>query len=92
MFDGPIIAITGSYSKTTTKNILSQILSQKNKTFVTPESFNNRYIAKAINENLKKDDEISIIEMGTYGFGEIREMFMGQTSHISNNRNSTSSP
>ena len=33
-FEGPIVAITGSYSKTTTKNTLAQILSQKNKTFV----------------------------------------------------------
>ena len=83
-FEGPIVAITGSYSKTTTKNTLAQILSQKNKTFVTPESFNNRLgIAKAINENLKKDDEISIIEMGTYGFGEIREMCSWVRPHIS---------
>ena len=68
-FEGPIIAITGSYSKTTTKNILAQILSQKNKTFATPESFNNRLgIAKAINENLKNNDEISIIEMGYIWF------------------------
>ena len=83
-FEGPIIAITGSYSKTTTKNILAQILSQKNKTFATPESFNNRLgIAKAINENLKNNDEISIIEMGTYGFGEIREMCSWVKPHIS---------
>ena len=83
-FEGPIIAITGSYSKTTTKNILAQILSQKNKTFSTPESFNNRLgIAKAINENLKNNDEISIIEMGTYGFGEIREMCSWVRPHIS---------
>ena len=83
-FQGPIVAITGSYSKTTTKNILSQILSQKNKTFVTPESFNNRLgIAKAINENLKRDDEIAIVEMGTYGFGEIREMCSWVRPHIS---------
>ena len=84
IFKGPIIAITGSYSKTTTKNVLSQILSQHNKTFVTPESFNNRLgIAKAINENLKKDDEFAIIEMGTYGFGEIREMCSWVRPHIS---------
>ena len=83
-FEGPIVAITGSYSKTTTKNTLAQILSQKNKTFATPESFNNRLgIAKAINENLKKDDDISIIEMGTYGFGEIREMCSWVRPHIS---------
>mgnify|MGYP001156856014 FL=1 len=83
-FEGPIVAITGSYSKTTTKNVLSQILSEKNNTFVTPESFNNRLgIAKAINENLKNDDEIAIIEMGTYGFGEIREMCSWVRPHIS---------
>ena len=83
-FEGPIVAITGSYSKTTTKNTLAQILSQKNKTFATPESFNNRLgIAKAINENLKKDDDISIIEMGPYGFGEIREMCSWVRPHIS---------
>ena len=83
-FEGPIVAITGSYSKTTTKNVLSQILSEKNNTFVTPESFNNRLgIAKAINENLKKDDEIAIVEMGTYGFGEIREMCSWVRPHIS---------
>tara|TARA_B100001113_G_scaffold317230_1_gene284513 strand:- start:1194 stop:2666 length:1473 start_codon:yes stop_codon:yes gene_type:complete len=83
-FEGPIVAITGSYSKTTTKNTLAQILSKKNKTFVTPESFNNRLgIAKSINENLHKDDEISIIEMGTYGFGEIREMCSWVKPHIS---------
>ena len=49
----PVVGITGSYSKTTTKNVLKQILEQKNSTFVTPESYNNRLgIAKAINENI----------------------------------------
>ena len=66
-FEGPIIAITGSYSKTTTKNILAQILSQKNKTFATPESFNNRLgIAKAINENLKNITKISFYHFKNY--------------------------
>ena len=50
----PVVGITGSYSKTTTKNVLNQILQVKNKTFVTPESYNNRLgIAKAINENFQ---------------------------------------
>ena len=48
-FSGPIVSITGSYSKTTTKNTLKQILSTTNDVFVTPESYNNRLgIAKSI--------------------------------------------
>ena len=46
----PIVAITGSYSKTTTKNVLHQILSTQNSVFSTKESFNNRLgLAPAIN-------------------------------------------
>ena len=83
-FNGPIIAITGSYSKTTTKNTISQIISTKNNVFVTPESFNNRLgISKAINEELDSSHEIAIFEMGTYGFGEIREMCAWVKPHIS---------
>ena len=83
-FTGPIISITGSYSKTTTKNTLKQILSTSNDIFVTPESYNNRLgIAKSINENFSSNNEIAIIEMGTYGFGEIREMCSWVKPHIS---------
>ena len=80
----PVIGITGSYSKTTTKNTLTQILNQSNKVFVTPESYNNRLgIAKAINEGFEEDHEIAIIEMGTYSNGEIREICSWVTPHIS---------
>ncbi len=80
----PVIGITGSYSKTTTKNVLNQILEQKNKTFVTPESYNNRLgIAKAINEKFDNTDEIALIEMGTYSNGEIREICSWVRPHIS---------
>ncbi len=80
----PIIGITGSYSKTTTKNTLHQILKTQNEIFATKESFNNRLgIAKAINEDLKDSDEIAIIEMGTYGIGEIREICSWVRPHVS---------
>ena len=80
----PIIAITGSYSKTTTKNTLHQILSAQTNPFATKESFNNRLgIAKAINENLQETNELAIIEMGTYGIGEIRELCSWVRPHIS---------
>ena len=83
-FNGPIIAITGSYSKTTTKNTISQVISTKSNVFATPESFNNRLgISKSINEDLHSSHEIAIFEMGTYGFGEIREMCAWVKPHIS---------
>ena len=83
-FNGPIIAITGSYSKTTTKNTISQVISTKSNVFATPESFNNRLgISKSINEDLNSSHEIAIFEMGTYGFGEIREMCSWVKPHIS---------
>ena len=83
-FNGPIIAITGSYSKTTTKNTISQVISTKSNVFATPESFNNRLgISKSINEDLNSSHEIAVFEMGTYGFGEIREMCAWVKPHIS---------
>ena len=83
-FNGPIIAITGSYSKTTTKNTISQVISTKSNVFATPESFNNRLgISKSINEDLNSSHEIAVFEMGTYGFGEIREMCSWVKPHIS---------
>ncbi len=79
----PVVAVTGSFSKTTTKNTLNQILSTKTKVFSTQESYNNRLgISKAINENLNETDELAIIEMGTYGMGEIRELCSWVRPHI----------
>ena len=50
----------------------------------TPESFNNRLgISKSINEDLNSSHEIAVFEMGTYGFGEIREMCAWVKPHIS---------
>ena len=80
----PVIGITGSYSKTTTKNVLAKILDESNNVFVTPESYNNRLgIAKAINEGFNDDHELAIIEMGTYSNGEIREICSWVRPHVS---------
>ena len=43
----------------------------------------NFVAVKSINDGLKNTDEISIIEMGTYGFGEIREICSWVKPHIS---------
>lgn len=70
-----VVAITGSYGKTTTKGYIGHLLSGWRRTVVSPASFNNRMgLARAINENLGPGTEVFVAEMGTYGRGEIAEL------------------
>jgi UDP-N-acetylmuramoyl-tripeptide--D-alanyl-D-alanine ligase len=68
-----VIAITGSYGKTTTKNYLAHLLSESHTTLASPASFNNAMgLSRAVNEGLVPGTEVFVAEMGTYGPGEIR--------------------
>jgi UDP-N-acetylmuramoyl-tripeptide--D-alanyl-D-alanine ligase len=70
-----VVAITGSYGKTSTKNHLAAILTPDMVVVASPRSFNNRAgLSRAINENLAEGTQVFIAEMGTYGPGEIREL------------------
>jgi len=73
--DLDVVAITGSYGKTTTKQYVAHLLSGSRRVVASPASFNNRMgLAKAINENLTPGTEVFVAEMGTYGPGEIAEL------------------
>jgi UDP-N-acetylmuramoyl-tripeptide--D-alanyl-D-alanine ligase len=70
-----IVAITGSYGKTTTKGYIAHLLAASRAVVATPRSFNNRAgLARAINESLPLGTQVFIAEMGTYGPGEIADM------------------
>lgn len=70
-----VIAITGSYGKTSTKYILNTILSQKFNVLMTPDSYNTPMgICKVIRGQLEPEHEIFIVEMGAYKRGEIRDL------------------
>ena len=70
-----VVAITGSYGKTSTKLHLTQLLSGSLTVVATPASFNNRGgLARSINEHLSHGTEVFIAEMGTYGPGEIADL------------------
>jgi UDP-N-acetylmuramoyl-tripeptide--D-alanyl-D-alanine ligase len=70
-----VVAITGSYGKTTTKQYVAHLLAGSFRTVASPASFNNRMgLARAINEHLVPGTEVFVAEMGTYGPGEIAEL------------------
>jgi len=73
---GPtVVAVTGSYGKTSTKNHIAHLVGGARRVVPTPASFNNRAgLARAINENLAPGTEVFVAEMGTYGPGEIAEL------------------
>jgi UDP-N-acetylmuramoyl-tripeptide--D-alanyl-D-alanine ligase len=73
---GPdVVAITGSYGKTSTKNHVAHLVAGARRVVATPASFNNRAgLARAVNENLAPGTEVFVAEMGTYGPGEIAEL------------------
>jgi len=79
-----VVAITGSYGKTSTKNHLADLLSGDASVVASPRSYNNRAgLSRAINENLADGTQVFIAEMGTYGPGEIAALCSWCTPEIS---------
>ena len=73
--DLTVIGITGSYGKTTLKNILATILSEKYKVCKTPSSYNTPLgLSKTILSKLKDTDQIFIAEMGAKQKNDIKEL------------------
>jgi UDP-N-acetylmuramoyl-tripeptide--D-alanyl-D-alanine ligase len=70
-----VIGITGSYGKTSTKEFVASILSNRYKVLKTEASKNSPIgIAEVILKNLISDTQIFIVEMGAYKKGEIAKM------------------
>jgi UDP-N-acetylmuramoyl-tripeptide--D-alanyl-D-alanine ligase len=70
-----IIGITGSYGKTSSKNILNEILNVKFNSYATPKSFNTPYgLIITINNHLDKFNDFLVAEMGAFYRGEIKGM------------------
>ena len=68
-----VVAITGSYGKTSTKNALNDILNVKYNSFATEKSFNTMNgLMISINNKLDKFTDVFIAEMGAFKRGEIK--------------------
>lgn len=70
-----VVAVTGSYGKTSTKGHIAHLLRPGLTVVATPASFNNRVgLARAVNEHLSEGTGVFVAEMGTYGPGEIADL------------------
>lgn len=69
------VGITGSFGKTSTKNIITEMLEAKYLTLKTPKSYNTMMgLSLTINNMLNSETEIMVCEMGAFRKGEIAEM------------------
>ena len=71
LFDIPVVALTGSAGKTTTKDMLASCLSVKYNTLKTQGNFNNEIGLPLTVFNIEEDTEVAVLEMGMNHFGEI---------------------
>ncbi len=68
-----IVGITGSYGKTSSKNILRDILNVKYNAFATPRNLNTyNGLIMSVNNYMDKFTDVFIAEMGAYVKGEIK--------------------
>ena len=71
IFDIPVVGITGSTGKTTTKELVANVLSQKFNTLKNERSFNNHTGVPLTLLRLNQEHRAAVIEMGTNTPGEI---------------------
>jgi len=74
LFDIPFVAITGSIGKTTTKEMIAEILKTRFKVLKTPGNLNNEIGLPLTLFQLDECHDIGVVELGMSGFGEIRRM------------------
>lgn len=70
----PVIGITGTNGKTTTKELISTVLSRKFNTLYTEGNFNNHIGVPLTLLRLTKEHEMAVVEMGANHLGEIKTL------------------
>jgi UDP-N-acetylmuramoyl-tripeptide--D-alanyl-D-alanine ligase len=74
LFNIPVLAITGSNGKTTTKELISTVLSKKYKVLFTRGNLNNHIGLPLSILELNSNHEIAILEIGANHVGEIEKL------------------
>ena len=74
LFNIPVVALTGSVGKTTTKEFTSLVVSSKYKTIKTQGNLNNEIGLPQTLFQIDDDTEAAVVEMGMNHFGEIHRL------------------
>ena len=78
----PVIGLTGSNGKTTTKELLFSVLSQKFHCYATAGNLNNHIGVPLSILQIKPNHEVAVIEMGANKQGDIKELVeIAQPTH-----------
>ena len=70
----PVVAVTGSVGKTSTRNMIATVLSEKYRVLQTEKNFNNEIGLPKTLLQLTPDHEACVVEMGMRGLGQIAEL------------------
>ena len=73
-FDIPVVGITGTNGKTTTKELVSAVLGEKFNVMFTQGNFNNDVGVPKTLFRLSPENEIAVVEMGASHPGDIRKL------------------
>ena len=74
LFNIPVVGITGSVGKTTTKDMIASVLMQKYNVLKTEGNFNNEIGLPLTVFRITDDTEVVVLEMGMNSFGEIHNL------------------
>nr|WP_243116833.1 UDP-N-acetylmuramoyl-tripeptide--D-alanyl-D-alanine ligase [Heliophilum fasciatum] len=74
LFDIKVVGITGSVGKTTTKEMIASVLSEKYQVLKTQGNYNNEIGVPLTLFRLRDHHEVAVIEMGVSDFGEMRNL------------------
>jgi UDP-N-acetylmuramoyl-tripeptide--D-alanyl-D-alanine ligase len=73
-FSGPVIGITGSNGKTSTKEFAAAACSPLGPVLKSPANHNTEYTAPLVWTRLRPDTAVAVVEMGMRGFGQIAHL------------------
>ncbi len=73
-FQGPVVAITGSCGKTTTKEMIARVLESRYRVLKNELNLNNLIGMPQTLLHLSPDHEVAVVECGMNRFGEIRRL------------------
>lgn len=78
----PVIAVTGSVGKTTTKDMIASVLEQKYCVLKTAGNYNTNIGMPLMTAQMTKEHELAVLEMGMNSFGEIHNLSMAAKPKI----------